>query len=73
MKKNSEFRKNKQKKIRSYNKIYIPYFFDQKPQLLFISLLALCGYYSRAAFGKPGRRLDKVGMSEMVAVVRCGQ
>ena len=28
----------------------IPYFFDQMPRLLFISLLILCGYYSKAAF-----------------------
>ena len=28
----------------------LPYFFDQTPRLLFISLLVLCGYYSRAAF-----------------------
>ena len=26
------------------------YFFDQTSQLLFISLLVLCGYYSRAEF-----------------------
>ena len=30
--------------------IQVLYFFDQTPQLLFISLLVLCGYYSRAAF-----------------------
>ena len=28
----------------------LPYFFDQTLLLLFISLLVLCGYYSRAAF-----------------------
>ena len=26
------------------------YFFDQTPQLIFISVLVLCSYYSRAAF-----------------------
>ena len=29
---------------------YLPYFFDQTPRLLFISLLVLCGYYLRVAF-----------------------
>ena len=28
----------------------IPYFFNQTLLLLFISLLVLCGYYSRVAF-----------------------
>ena len=50
---------------RSINTIYclpsahtlsISYFFDQMPRLLFISLLVLCGYYSRAATIR-GRRL----------------
>ena len=36
--------------------LHIPYFFDQTPRLLFISLLVLCGYYSRAATIR-GRRL----------------
>ena len=29
-------------------------FFDQMLQLLFISLVVLCGYYSKAGFGNPG-------------------
>ena len=36
--------------IHVYYTVYIPYFFDQMPRLLFISLLVLCSYYSRAAF-----------------------
>ena len=29
---------------------YIPYFFEYKPRLLFIFVVILCGFYSRAAF-----------------------
>ena len=57
---------------------YIPYFFDLMLRLLFISLLVLCGYYSRAAtirwrclfLWKARRRLNKVHMSETVKVAR---
>ena len=55
--------------------VYIPYFFEQTPRLLFILLLILCSYYSRAAFIsletlRRQRWLGKVRMSEMVTVAR---
>ena len=34
----------------SHKRTCIQYFFDQTPRLLFISLVVLCSYYSRAAF-----------------------
>ena len=45
------------------NKIYTVF--------LFISLLVLCGCYTRMVFGKPGDINEHIGMSEMVTVVRC--
>ena len=51
----------------------IPYFFDQKLRLLFMSLLLLCDYYLRAAFifGKPGDINNSwISMSETVMVAR---
>ena len=57
----------------------IPYFFDQMLRLLFISLLVLCGYYSRVATiqgqhlflwkARRHRRLDKMHTSETVTIV----
>ena len=55
----------------SANNFEIPYFFNQMPRLLFISLLVLCGYYSRVATiqgqhlflwkaRRHQRRLDKI-------------
>ena len=33
-----------------YDESVVPYFFNQMPWLLFISLLLLCGFYLRAVF-----------------------
>ena len=55
---------------------YVLYFFDQTLRQVFLSLLVLCGYYSRAAFisletWRHQRWLDKVRTSETVMVARC--